>query len=218
MKITREALRLIMRTVVSCCQDREHYEFLISLLKNGTPEFEMNMIREKFPTVNFYGRMEEIAQLNKRILIDEEDAAIFFGGREHLAKVKEELDGQIACGIPGSIKKKSFLLHFHLPIQLGKTEKGTFVGTYSNDELTVVIKDIVLFKEDAGNISVGDMGIIHFASLVMHNPSASLVAHLLDEQRKMKEFMDIVRSVDGKTIRQAGHASVTNHLLKRNSL
>jgi hypothetical protein len=218
MKITREGLKLIMRIVLSCCTEIQHYKYLIKLLEGNELRFETKRIQEQFPSVKFYSQLVALAKSLQKPEVDEEVVAKFFGGREHESKVISELHSPDACGLSKIRKEQNLFLHLLLPVEITEVKKGICSGTYRNEELSVRIKSLISFKEDEKEISAGSVVLIHLASIVMVKLSKKLADSLLEGQRELADFMKAVGTFDGKATGLPDIASVTKFLMKNYNL
>lgn len=198
--ITKEAIRALVFIVVSC-------EPLCGLKKRGNEEYLVRRLKEDrdidwsdflsgFPedSSDPYQKIPDFARRLGKTEVDAETIFRFFGGRDHVAKVSDDIRKA------GAEPRRMVVLFYHLvtPITIESVEgEGrSFSGTYENAGKLIAVKGLIASRAVSPRIKAGDRVLIHYASIVGTDPGKELMEHLLEEQRQIPEISEVIGALD----------------------
>lgn len=213
--ISNRALKLIARIMVSCRIFRNNYDqhdsYVIFRAKEGKDlnyqDFLKGIVGKSYLAI--YEGLAAMAKVMDKDAIDTEAVCYFFGGKPHINKIKKILENPESRLIFPEEKRRMefFLTHILLPVKITSKEGGIFRGEYANHERKIVIYDLIPFKEDKDNISIGQYVLTHFPSIISTNEDKVrlLRSRLLKEQLADNDLKRAIDILDGQEIHQKGH-------------
>ncbi|NTU70034.1 hypothetical protein HGB13_04435 [bacterium] len=126
---------------------------------------------EKVPN-NVFLKLIQYAESNAVSILTAEMICLYFGSEEHLDTAKN------SCIVYGDLTQEQKIAgHLTLPVRITSITDGKISGeiTYNGLEVDNIF-DVV------GNVQIGDIVLIHFATIVLYNPSPDLVTRLTKMQ------------------------------------
>lgn len=126
---------------------------------------------------NAFARLIDYAEIRKTEIVGSEFICLFFGGKEHLAAT------QNTCVIFDDLTNDEKMAgHMAMPIKVQKIEGHKISGQIIRSSMKV--ENVYNVFSD---VSVGDTVLVHFATVVLPNPSETLTDQLIDRQKSFRE-------------------------------
>jgi len=144
---------------------------------------DFSWVIEELPD-NVFKRLEEDAQKTNKTELSAQDICLFFGGQEHFSVIEK------SCIVYADLSPKERLVgHLTLPVRVTDIYENKLSGqvTYNGLQVSNIFN---VFE----NVVFGDIVLVHFATVVLANPSQALLAKLADTQQDL--FTGNITGVD----------------------
>ena len=227
-KITVDGLFLLERVVRSCVPTPNNggmasRDYLIELVKKGQ-EISYESFLKGFPSqicpvglYNVYDHLGSFASEKEVNEIDGEFVLNFFAGNQHIERAEYDVrEEKIAEIIGKRYALKDFVSHVLLPVIVTEKSKEFFCAKYVNGHLSFPLKNLVAFPEESYRIKVGDIVLVHYASIISSNIDYDMAQLIFAIQYENKEFMKACMAIsnDGIDHQKMLHFAWAKNLIK----